>query len=82
MHSAVIESNSISQIKFSVLCLLTIMQSDHNLTTTVCDGSLLTYYLIMRGVEVILWMLGGSKYDCSNVTDISKNICLCYYFTT
>ena len=49
---------------------------------TLRDVSLLTYYHIMRGVEVLLWVLGGSKYDCSSVTYISKNICLCYYFST
>jgi len=36
----------------------------------------------MGGVEVILCVLGGSKYGCSSVTCISKNICLCYYFST
>ena len=56
-------------------------QSDHSLMTLVCAGSLLTY-CHMRGVEVILWVFGESKYVCSNVTYISKNNCLCYYFGT
>jgi hypothetical protein len=47
-----------------------------------CSSSLLTYCHIMSGVEVILWVFRGSKYDCSNVTYISKNNCLCYYFST
>ena len=56
-------------------------ESDHNLKTLVCAGSFLTY-CHMRGLEIILWVLGGSKYDCSSVTYISKNIYLCYYFST
>jgi hypothetical protein len=64
-----------------MLCLITLAQSDHNLTTLVCSDSLLIYRH-MRGVEVILWVLGRSKYDRSTVTYISKNICLCYYFST
>ena len=56
-------------------------ESDHNLMTLVCAGSLLTY-CHMRGVEVILWVIGGSKYDYSSVPYISKNHCLCYYFST
>jgi len=65
----------------SKLCLLILAQSKHNIKTPVCVSSLLTY-CHMTGVGVILWVLGGSKYDCSIGTYISKNICLCYYFGT
>jgi len=51
MFSAVTDSNSFSQITVSKLCLLTLTQSDHNLTTLVCANSLLIYCHI-RGVEV------------------------------
>jgi len=81
MYSSVIEGNSFSQITLSMLCPLTLAQASHNLTSLVCAGSLLTY-CHMRGVQVILWVLGGSKYGCRSVTYISKNICLCYYFST
>ena len=81
MYSAVNDSNSFTQIKVITLCLIPFAESDHNLMTLVCAGSLLTYCHV-RGVEVILWVLGGSKYGCSSVTYISKNICLCYYFST
>ena len=80
MYSAVTDSNSFSQIKGSVFCLLTLAEFDHNLMTLVRAGSLLTY-CHMRGLDVIQWVLGGNKYDCSSVTYISKNICLCYYFS-
>jgi len=82
MYSVVTDSNSFSQIAVSMLCLLTVAQSDHNLTTLVYAGSFLTYCHIMREVEVILWVLRGGKYDCSSVTYISKKNCLCYYFST
>jgi len=75
MYSAVTDSNFFSQVKVSVLCLLTLVETDHNLMTLVCASSLLTYRH-MRGVHVILWVLGGSKCNCSSVTYISKNICV------
>jgi len=81
MHSSVTDSNSFSPIKVTVLCLSTLGESNHKLMALVCTGDLFTYCHIMRGVEVILWVLRGSKYDCSSVTYISKN-CLCYYFST
>ena len=81
MYSAVTDSSSFSQIEVSVLSLRTLVETSHTLTTLVCAGSLLTYSL-MRGVEAILWVLGGSKYGCSSVTYIYKDICLFYYFST
>jgi hypothetical protein len=53
-----------------------------NLITTLRHLCVLTDAYILRGVEVILWVLGGSEYDCSSVIYISKNNCFCYYFST
>ena len=51
MYSAVTDSNSFSQITVSMLYLLNLAQSDHNITTLVCAKSLLIY-CHMRGVKV------------------------------
>ena len=67
MCSAVIDSNSFSQVKVSALCLIPLTELDYKLMTLVRASSWLTY-CHMRGVEVTLWVFGGSKYDCSSVT--------------
>ena len=67
MCSAVIDSNSFSQVKVSALCLIPLAESDYKLMTLVCASSWLTY-CHMTGVEVTLWVFGGRKYDSSSVT--------------
>jgi len=77
MKSAVSDCNSFSHIKVSILSLLTLAQSDHNLTKLVCADRCV--YAERSGG--ILWVLGGIEYDCSSVVYISKNNCFCYYFS-
>ena len=80
MYCAVTDSNSFSHINVSILWLLTLAKYDHNLVT-LCASSLLTSWHVSE-VEVILYVLGGTKYDCSSVTYIYKVICLCSYLST